>query len=120
MTEATAEAALETPAWPLEHARCMSCGRRYFPVMDLDPCGHDAVVLEPLTGAGTIYSWTRAWSSEDSSQLLALVDFYEGELRVAAPVVDAHAVAIGSPARLEHVPDAGGDGPRYVIRLASL
>jgi hypothetical protein len=67
-----------------------------FPVLPLSPCGHaDEPSIEALDEPGTVYSWTRVALGEGDVQLLAMVDFLGGSLRVIAPVADTDELAIG-------------------------
>lgn len=75
---------------------CPICGMRMVPVLELPPCGHDAQPsISSLDGPGVVYSWTRLWSSAETSQLMVMADFFDGDLRITAPLVGADAVAIG-------------------------
>lgn len=75
---------------------CPTCGMRMVPVLELPPCGHDSPPsIVPLDGPGVVYSWTRLWSSAESSQLMVMADFFDGGLRITAPLVGAETVAIG-------------------------
>jgi uncharacterized OB-fold protein len=75
---------------------CPTCGMRMVPVLDLPPCGHDAQPsIAPLDEPGIVYSWTRLWSSAEASQLMVMADFFDGGLRITAPLMGADAVAIG-------------------------
>lgn len=78
-----------------DHARCTTCGTRMFPILPSLPCGHDDVpAVEPLTEPGTVYSWTRVHGGETSA-VMAMVDFFGGELRVSGPFVGAEDLTIG-------------------------
>ena len=75
---------------------CPTCGMRMVPVLELPPCGHDATPsIAPLDSPGVVYSWTRIWSSADASTLMVMADFFDGGLRITAPLVGAEHVEIG-------------------------
>jgi uncharacterized OB-fold protein len=94
-----------------DYGTCPTCGSLMLPVLALPPCGHDApTTVTPLEGTGQVYSWTRAWSGEDST-LMAMADFFDGRLRVTAPVVGTEAIAIGD--RVEAV--IGDDTPVVLV-----
>jgi uncharacterized OB-fold protein len=79
-----------------EYGECPVCGYRMVPVLDLSPCGHDAeTIVRALDAEGTIYSWTRLWTSAESSTLVAMADFLDGTLRIAAPVGATDSIEIG-------------------------
>jgi uncharacterized OB-fold protein len=62
----------------------------------MSPCGHDdEPERAPLDSPGIVYSWTRVWPTPESGRLMAMADFFDGALRVTAPVVDTGEVAIG-------------------------
>jgi uncharacterized OB-fold protein len=91
---------------PTSFARCAVCGELTFPVHPLSPCGHDAdPILEPLTEAGEVFSWTITHASGGNTPI-AMADFLGGELRVTAPVLGVDEVAIGD--RLVVLADADG------------
>lgn len=84
---------------PVEHGVCPECGYRMLPVLPLLPCGHDATpTIEPLDDTGVVYSFTRLWSG-DTATVVAMADFHDGALRIAAPVLDVDTIAIGDPVR---------------------
>lgn len=75
---------------------CPTCGVRMLPVLTLPPCGHDTPPsIAPLDAPGVVYSWTRVWPSSDESRLMVMADFFDGDLRITAPLVGADTVAIG-------------------------
>lgn len=79
-----------------EFGECPICGNRTIPVLRLLPCGHDAEpVIQALQTEGVIYAWTRSWTTPDTNTLLAMVDFMNGTLRAAAPVMGVDQVEIG-------------------------
>jgi uncharacterized OB-fold protein len=79
-----------------EYGRCPRCGYLTLPVLELSPCGHDAEPQrELLDSAGTVYSWTRVWDTPESGHLMAMADFFDGALRVTAPVHGSDDIAIG-------------------------
>lgn len=66
------------------------------PVLALPPCGHaEPASIAPLDTPGVVYSWTRVWSTPESNRLMAMVDFFDGGLRVTAPVIETDEVSIG-------------------------
>ena len=70
-----------------EYGECPICGDRMIPILELSPCGHDAeTIVRTLDSEGIIYSWTRLWATPESSTLVAMADFLDGTLRIAAPV----------------------------------
>ena len=80
---------------PPQYGECPICGYRMIPVLDLSPCGHDAeTIVRTLDSEGTIYSWTRLWATPESSTVVAMADFLDGTLRIAAPVA-ADSIEIG-------------------------
>lgn len=83
------------------------------PVLPLSSCGHsDEVEILPLTESGEVYSWTRAHvGTPPGGTLMAMADFFDGALRVTAPVLDAEEIDIGD--RVVVVP--GEDTP-YALR----
>lgn len=84
------------------------------PVLDLLPCGHDAVPeRSPLDAKGVIYSWTRSRIGADEL-VLVMVDFFDGELRVTGPLLQDADVEIGQHVRIVE----GRDTP-YAFVLAS-
>ena len=86
-----AEARLEL----VEYGTCPKCGYLTLPVLEMSPCGHDdAPILAELAEPGTVYSWTKVARS-GGSQVLAMADFFDGRLRVTAPVLDPGDIAIG-------------------------
>ncbi|HSJ29001.1 MAG TPA: hypothetical protein VLB67_12400 [Acidimicrobiia bacterium] len=79
-----------------DYGRCPRCGYLTFPVLELSPCGHDdPPVRASLDATGTVYSWTRVWETPESGSLMAMADFFDGALRITAPVRDAGEIAIG-------------------------
>lgn len=75
---------------------CPTCGMRMVPILALPPCGHETPpTIAPLDGPGVVYSWTRLWPSPDTSKLMVMADFLDGDLRITAPLVAADTVAIG-------------------------
>lgn len=91
-----------------EMGTCPECGYRMVPVLTPPPCGHDVdPVRAPLDATGTVYAWTRVWSGDGASTLMAMVDFFDGGLRVTAPVMGADDIAVDN--RVEAV--VGEDTP---------
>ena len=79
---------------------CPVCGTRMFPILSFPPCGHDATpTIGPLDTPGIVYSWTRVWPSADSSRLMVMADFFDGDLRITAPLVGTDTIAIGDRVR---------------------
>ena len=96
---------------PTFFARCPVCAQYTFPAHPLSPCGHEArPILEPLTEAGAVYSWTITHSSGVTTPI-AMTDFLGGKLRVTAPVLGVDDVAIGD--RL--VVLANADGAFFLV-----
>ena len=84
------ESQLTTPSY----AVCPECGTIMFPVLPSPSCGHlSDPVEQPLTDTGEVYAWTRAWQG-DTATVMAMVDFFDGRLRVNGPVA-ADSIAIG-------------------------
>lgn len=82
-----------TPDSPAEYGACPRCGALTLPVLAMSPCGHaDAPLVRQLAAPGVVYSWTRV--AAPTATVLAMVDFFDGALRVAGPVA-ASDVAIG-------------------------
>lgn len=70
-----------------EYGECPICGYRMIPILELSPCGHDAeTIVRTLDSEGIIYSWTRLWATPESGTVVAMADFLDGTLRIAAPV----------------------------------
>lgn len=87
-------------------ARCPVCDEMTFPVHELSPCGHDAEPrLVPLTEAGRVFSWTRT-HQQDAVTVLAMADFFDGALRITAPIRGVTEIAIGDLVRAR----SGDDG----------
>lgn len=96
--------------WP-DYGTCPVCGYMMMPILELMPCGHDAVPQRaPLDSVGQVYSWTRSWHGEGLSTLIAMADFFEGRLRITAPVVNAESVEVGDTIAAR----ASDEGP-YVL-----
>ena len=96
---------------PTSFARCPVCGEYTFPVHSLSPCGHDVdPILETLTEAGEVFSWTRTHASGVTTPI-AMTDFLGGVLRITAPVLGVDEVAIGD--RL--VVLANADGAFFLV-----
>lgn len=84
----------------VEFGECPECGYLMLPVPALSPCGHEAPARRaPLTQPGEVYAWTRAWSG-DAPLLMAMVDFFDGRLRVTAPAPGLESVTVGDQLRL--------------------
>lgn len=85
------------------------------PVLELSPCGHD---VEPqralLDVAGTVYSYTRLEKGDGPEGFIAMADFFDGRLRVNAPVLAVASVAIGDTVRVV----AATDTP-YALQVTS-
>lgn len=98
---------------PVEYGRCAVCGYLMLPVPDIPPCGHRCVVeTRPLEEPAVVYSWTRMRLGQD--QILVMADFFDGGLRVTAPLLDADSVEIGDRVRLVE----GNDTP-YAFEMDS-
>jgi uncharacterized OB-fold protein len=83
-----------------EYGECPECGKRTIPALELLPCGHEGEpIVRQLEAEGTIYAWTRSWTSPDTSTILAMVDFMDGTLRAAAPVIETDQVNTGDLVR---------------------
>lgn len=83
----------------VEYGICGTCGYLMLPVLDTSPCGHPGPVgTKTLQETGEVYSWTRMRLGEE--RILVMGDFFGGELRVTAPLLDAESVAIGDRIRL--------------------
>lgn len=82
---------IASPGAPVEYASCPDCGFIAFPVPVMMFCGHSSAPdLRPLEEAGALYSWSRSWDGEGASTAIGLLDFFDGRLRVTAPLaVDA-------------------------------
>lgn len=79
---------------------CPTCGTRMFPILSLPPCGHDSTPsIAPLDTTGVVYSWTRVWMSPDTSRLMVMADFLDGDLRITAPLVGTDTIVIGGSVR---------------------
>jgi uncharacterized OB-fold protein len=67
-----------------------------FPILGLPPCGHEAPPsIAPLDTPGVVYSWTRVWATPETSRIMVMADFLDGDIRITAPLVGADTVAIG-------------------------
>lgn len=97
----------------VEYGRCGTCGNLMFPVPEISPCGHSGKVeTSPLEEPAFVYSWTRMRLGQD--RILVMADFFDGELRVTAPLLDADSVEIGDRVRL-----VKGDDTPYAYELDS-
>lgn len=91
---------MSTLAEQVEFGRCPTCGDLTLPIVPLLPCGHDGPPQrEPLEAAGRVYAFTRVFEDPDHPTVIAMVDFFDGRLRVASPVLDLDAVVIGDELR---------------------
>lgn len=87
-----------TLATPPDYGECPVCATRMLPILEFLPCGHsEPPIVEPLEAAGVVYSWTRLWTTADTSEILVMADFLDGTLRAAAPLTGAESIAIGDP-----------------------
>ena len=85
---------------PVEYGRCPTCGDLTLPIVPLLPCGHDGPPQRaPLEDVGHVYAWTRVFPDPDHPTVIAMVDFFDGRLRVASPVADLEAVSVGDRLR---------------------
>ena len=85
---------------PPDVGTCPTCGNRMFPILSLPPCGHEAApTIAPLDTPGVVYSWTRVWPSADSSTLMVMADFLDGDLRITAPLAGTDTIVIGDRVR---------------------
>ena len=97
MTERT-DTERETGA-PIQVGICPRCDYVMYPVLPMLPCGHsEAPRTVSAEEPGTVYSWTRI-PSGDTTTLLAMVDLYDGRLRVSGPVEQGQSVGIGDLVR---------------------
>ena len=84
------------------------------PILDFLPCGHDVEPERaPLDSIGSVYSWTRSRLGQHEV-LIVMADFFEGALRVTAPLLDDTEPAIGKAVRL-----VSGTGIPYAFELVS-
>lgn len=84
-----------------DYAVCPECGTLMFPVLPSSSCGHRSEPeRHPLVDEGVVYAWTRTWQG-DTPTVLAMVDFFDGRLRVNGPVSDVTDVAIGDRVTVE-------------------
>jgi hypothetical protein len=83
--------------------QCRACGEIFFPPRSNCPeCLGDEFAWQPLSGRGTLYSWTELFFAQpefDVPFLLGLVDLEEGIGRIAARISGAAAgeLSIGMP-----------------------
>lgn len=78
----------------VDYGECPACGALTLPVLPMAPCGHgDSPIVRPLTAPGVVYSWTR--TAAPVPTVIAMVDFFDGALRAAAPLTGAATIAIG-------------------------
>lgn len=83
------------------YAVCPECQTHMFPLLPFSSCGHVTEPEQhPLTDEGVVYAWTRVWKGETPT-VVAMVDFFDGRLRVNGPVADATEVAIGDRVTVE-------------------
>jgi uncharacterized OB-fold protein len=95
------------------YGRCPTCEHLMLPVLDRSPCGHGVnPVVAELTETGTVYSWT-IFRLAESPRVIAMADFFGGDLRVTAPLLGATEVAIG-----DSVVVTQGEGTPYALRRA--
>jgi len=93
LTERTAEYWLSGADGVLRIARCQACGRYLHPPQPACPdCHAQDVRFEPVSGQGTVYSWTinryRWVSGMDPPYVLAEVELIEQEgLRLLTAIV---------------------------------
>lgn len=67
---------------PVQYAVCSECDLHMFPVLPRCANGHRVPLdCRALTGAGVVYSWT-ATDVKGSLVRLAMVDFFDGRLRL--------------------------------------
>lgn len=99
---------IASPGAPVKYAICQDCGFIAFPVPVMMFCGHSSAPdLRPLEVAGALYSWSRSWDEGGVSTAIGLLDFFDGRLRVTAPLVGERDPTIGDRFLLA----TGGDLP---------
>lgn len=84
----------------VDYGECTECGFLMLPIPALSPCGHSAPVeTRPLSDTGVVYTWTRARLGA-SDQLMVMADFFDGRLRITAPLLESEQVSIGASVTL--------------------
>ncbi len=89
-------------------SRCRACGQRSFPPRaDCEACLHGEFEFVPVSGRGTLLTWTRVSAAPSGFELLApytlgVVDLEDGGRALAwiGASVSAEALAIGLPLQL--------------------
>jgi len=105
-------------AGELRFQRCAACMQAVFqPRVICNHCGHDVLVMEVSSGAGSVYSATAVSRKDQAPYSVALIDLDEG-FRMMSTVVGLAAddVVIGLRVRGEFEPTTCDNEARVVFR----
>ena len=107
--------------------RCSSCDRWiHYPRVVCPGCSGSTLTFEPVSGDGTLYSWSWAHRpagrafAERAPHLVAMVELEQGvRMMTTLDDVDPEHLTVGAPVRLSRFEKTAEDGPPVpIFRLA--
>ena len=107
--------------------RCPACGRWiHYPRAVCLGCGGTQLSFEPVSGNGTLYSWSWAHRpagrafADKQPYLVALVELEEGvRMMTTLDDVDPDDLTVGMPVRLSRFEPTAEDGPPVPIFMVA-